>query len=75
MRFDASLLPDITLAVRLEPNNQAIMDYYIFPAIDLSSLSIRLAEQNSSGFDIYRFDSPLPLFGMAERLSILELAA
>jgi hypothetical protein len=69
------LLPDITLAVRLEPDNQTILDYYIFPSIDLSVISVRLLEQNASGFDIYRFNSPLPLFGMAERFFIGELAA
>jgi hypothetical protein len=75
IRFDTSLLPDISLIVRMAADNQSIQDYYIFPAIDLSALQLRLAEQNPSGIDIYRFDSLLPLFDMAQRLSIQEIAA
>ena len=75
IRFDTSLLPDISLVLRMAADNQSVLDYYIFPAIDLSALQFRLAEQNPSGLDIYRFDSPLPLLEMAERLSLEEIAA
>jgi DNA invertase Pin-like site-specific DNA recombinase len=75
IRFDASLCPDVTLAVRMDPENRCILDYYIFPSIDLSALQIRLGEQNASGLDIYRFDNPLPLFDMSQRLSLRELAS
>jgi hypothetical protein len=73
IRFDISLCPDITLAVRMTADNQSILDFYIFPSIDLSALKVRLSEQNASGLDIYRFDSPLPLFDMSQRLSLREI--
>jgi DNA invertase Pin-like site-specific DNA recombinase len=75
IRFDTSLIPDVCVAIRMGADNHSVLDYYIFPAIDLSALQIRLAEQNPSGLDTYRFESPLPLFEMAQRLSILELAS
>jgi hypothetical protein len=31
LRFDSSLRPDVTIAVRLEPDNQTVRDYYLFP--------------------------------------------
>jgi hypothetical protein len=75
IRFETSLLPDVCVAVRIATDNCSIQDYYIFPAIDLSALHLRLAEKNPSGLDIYRFDSLLPLFQMAQRQSIGELAS
>jgi DNA invertase Pin-like site-specific DNA recombinase len=75
IRFDMTLLPDITVAVRMADDNKSIHDYYIFPSIDLSALSIRLSEQNASGLDIYRFDNLRPLFDMSRRLSFKELAS
>ena len=75
IRFDMSLLPDISLIVRMAADNQSILDYYVFPTIDLSTLQLRLTEQNPSALDIYRFDNPFPLFAMAQRLSLQEIAA
>jgi hypothetical protein len=75
IRFDLTLLPDITIAVRMAADNQSILDYYIFPSIDLSALSIRLAEQNASTLDIYRFGDLQPLFQMSRRLSLQEWAS
>jgi len=33
--LDTSLRPDVTIAVRLEPDNQSVRDYYMFPGTDL----------------------------------------
>jgi hypothetical protein len=32
VRFDTSLLPDITVAVRLDHDNAAALDYYLLPS-------------------------------------------
>jgi len=32
LRFDESLRPDLTIAVRMNETNDAIKDYYLFPA-------------------------------------------
>ena len=34
VRFDTSLAPDITVAVRLDQPNQAPLDYYLLPRLD-----------------------------------------
>jgi hypothetical protein len=75
IRFDITLLPDIIVGARMAGDNESILDYYIFPSIDLSALSIRLSEQNASSLDIYRFDDLRPLFDLSRRLTLEELAS
>jgi len=47
IRFDTSLLPDITVAVRLDANNQAPLDYYLLPRLDFGHTRLSLADQNA----------------------------
>jgi len=47
VRFDTSLTPDITVAVRLDETNQAALDYYLLPRLDFGQPRIHLAEHNS----------------------------
>jgi hypothetical protein len=42
LRFDTGLAPDITIAVRMDPENMAPLDYYLLPRIDMSLPRIRL---------------------------------
>jgi hypothetical protein len=37
VRFDTSLAPDITVAVRLDETNQAPLDYYLLPRLDFGN--------------------------------------
>ncbi len=74
IRFDASLLPDITVAVRLDPKNQAALDYYLLPSLDFGFARINLGERNPIEFESYRFDSLDYLYGMAERTRIRRVA-
>ena len=74
VRFDTSLCPDITIAVRLDPTNQAPLDYYLLPRLDFVQPRISLAEQNSIEFESYRFDTLDYLYGMAERARIRRTA-
>ena len=67
VRFDTSLAPDITVAVRLDQTNQAALDYYLLPRLDFGQPRISLAERNPVEFESYRFDSLDYLYGMAER--------
>jgi hypothetical protein len=55
LRLETSLAPDITVVARLEPGNQAILDYYLLPSIDQLSERLRLAPQNGLLLDVYRF--------------------
>jgi DNA invertase Pin-like site-specific DNA recombinase len=67
VRFDASLAPDITVAVRLDQGNQSLLDYYLLPRLDFGQRRLNLADQNAIEFDSYRFDTLDYLYGMAER--------
>jgi DNA invertase Pin-like site-specific DNA recombinase len=74
VRFDASLNPDITVAVRLDHTNQAPLDYYLLPRIDCRQNSIRLADQNPAEFESFRFDTLNYFCRMAERTRIRRAA-
>ena len=74
IRFDTGLLPDITIAVRMDRMNREPLDYYLLPRIDMSVPHLRLAENNGVALDSYRFEALEPLFGMAGRVTLLEVA-
>ena len=74
VRFDASLCPDITVAVRLNEGNHAAQDYYLLPRLDFGRERLCLGDSNIFEFDSYRFDSLDYLYGMAERFRIRRAA-
>ncbi|TRZ65070.1 MAG: recombinase family protein [Rhodocyclaceae bacterium] len=74
VRFDTSLNPDITIAVRLDYSNQAALDYYLLPRLDFGQSRISLAEQNAVEFETYRFDTLDYLYGMGERTRLRRAA-
>jgi hypothetical protein len=74
VRFDTSLAPDITVAVRLDETNQAALDYYLLPRLDFGQPRIQLADHNGIEFECYRFDSLDYLYGMARRIRIRRAA-
>jgi DNA invertase Pin-like site-specific DNA recombinase len=74
VRFDTSLAPDITVAVRLDQPNQAPLDYYLLPRLDFGLPRISLADWNGIEFESYRFDTLDYLYGMAERTRIRRAA-
>jgi len=74
IRFDTSLVPDITVAVRLDHANRAPLDYYLLPRLDFGQPRISLAERNPAQFESYRFDTLDYFYGMAERLRLRRVA-
>jgi DNA invertase Pin-like site-specific DNA recombinase len=74
VRFDTSLAPDITVAVRLDQANQTALDYYLLPRLDFAQPRINLADRNPVEFESYRFDNLDYLYGMAERARIRRAA-
>ena len=70
LRFETSLRPDVTIAVRLDSNDQDIRDYYLFPGSDLFAKQLWLRPQNGFFIDLYRFDDLSFLMGVAERTRI-----
>jgi DNA invertase Pin-like site-specific DNA recombinase len=74
VRIDTGLNPDITVAVRLNYENQAALDYYLLPRLDFGLARISLAENNAFEFDSYRFDTLDYLYGMSERFRVRRAA-
>lgn len=74
VRFDTTLAPDITVAVRLNETNEAPLDYYLLPRLDFGVPRIQLAERNGIEFESYRFDTLDYLYGMARRYRIRRAA-
>jgi DNA invertase Pin-like site-specific DNA recombinase len=70
IRLDLGLSPDITVALRMDIENAAPIDYYLLPLVDLESERLRLSEYNSAHLDTYRFDNLDFFFGMAERATM-----
>jgi DNA invertase Pin-like site-specific DNA recombinase len=74
IRFDASLVPDLTVALRMDAENSNVLDYYLLPQLDLSFEKLLLAEDNPVNLDTYRFETLDFFFGMARRSRIPEAA-
>ncbi len=74
IRVDAGLHPDITVALRMAPDNRETLDYYLLPSLDVMFEKLSLAEDNPIGLDTYRFSSLDFFFGMAKRMRIPEAA-
>ena len=74
IRLDASLKPDITIAVRMDAANEKIHDYYLPPGIDMTWENLRLAEENGVYLDSYRFETLDYFYGLAERIKIKDAA-
>ena len=74
VRLDEGLKPDLTVAARMDPTNQAIHDYYLLPGIDMTWERLRVAEENGIYLDAYRFETLDYFVGMAERVALEEAA-
>lgn len=66
VRLDADLAPDLTIVVRMDSLNQAALDYYVLPSLDVRSARLRMKEDNGLFLDGYRFESLDYFFGMAQ---------
>ena len=75
IRLDTGFAPDLTVALRMNGANDAVLDYYLLPLPVLRTNRIRLAEENGMMLDAFRFETLDFFFTMAERARISELAA
>ena len=75
IRLDTGLAPDLTVALRMDDANKAVLDYYLLPFPILDTNRIRLAEANGLMLDAFRFETLEHFFAMAERAQISEIAA
>ena len=67
LRLDTALRPDITIAVRLAPDNEEPTDYYLLPHIDIKASRLRIAQRNGIFLDAYRFDTLHRFFQISAR--------
>ncbi|MEI7600185.1 MAG: recombinase family protein [Aestuariivirga sp.] len=74
IRLDTGLVPDITIAVRMDEMNEAPRDYYLLPSIDMTIARLRLSEQNGFSLDAYRFETLDFFYALAGRARIAEAA-
>lgn len=68
IRFEPTLLPDVTIAVRLAAGNSEVLDYYLFPRVDVLWDRLRLAPDNGVILDLYRFDNLAFFTSLARRV-------
>jgi DNA invertase Pin-like site-specific DNA recombinase len=75
IRFDSGLRPDLTIAVRMEDDNQTVRDYYLFPWLDLNRTpKLRLAPDNGILLDAFRYDSLDAFIELTRRTSLRKAA-
>jgi DNA invertase Pin-like site-specific DNA recombinase len=74
VRFDTGLRPDITVAIRLNHMNSAILDYYLLPRFEMDTERVALAESNGLALDAYRFETLDTLFELAARSQLMEVS-
>jgi len=74
IRLDVGLVPDMTIAVRMDEMNEAPLDYYVLPSIDMSLPRLRLGLQNGLSLDAYRLESLDFFYALTGRASLSEAA-
>ncbi|TCU75288.1 DNA invertase Pin-like site-specific DNA recombinase [Bradyrhizobium sp. R2.2-H] len=74
IRFDAGLRPDITVAIRMNQMNSAVLDYYLLPRFEMEAEQVALAEHNGLALDAYRFETLDMLFELAARSQLMEVS-
>lgn len=74
VKFDRTFVPDITILVRMDANNQQPADYYLLPIMDIAAPKLLLCETNGALLDTYQFDTLEYFTNMAKRRKI-EVAA
>lgn len=74
IRLDTALRPDITIAVRMDSENQHPHDYYILPRLDMRDAVLRLAEHNGLSLDAYRSDTLDAFYELAARSPLRRAA-
>ncbi|MDO3441813.1 recombinase family protein [Agrobacterium sp. V1] len=73
VRLDTALKPDLTVVVRMSPDNIQPYDYYLLPLLDMREAVLRLCEFNGLSIDSYRFETLQHFFQMTRRRSFAEV--
>jgi hypothetical protein len=70
VKLDTGLSPDLTIVVRMDSSNQAPLDYYVLPSLDVTEARLRIKEDNGLFLDAYRYESLEYFFGMARTVHV-----
>ncbi len=70
IRFDTSLNPDVVVAVRMDCENQAVQDYFVFPRTELPGPQALLGEHNGLALDSFRFETLDQFYEMAAHVPV-----
>ena len=70
IRIDEKIAPDITILVRMAPDNKNVTDYYLFPLMDITEPKLLLCETNGLYLDTYQFENLDYFTSMATRENI-----
>ena len=65
---------DITVAVRMNEENEAVRDYYLVPRTELVCAGTKLREDNGVFLDAYRSDGLERLYSLAARREVRKVA-
>ena len=74
LRLGVGQLPDLTIVVRMNQSNDAPLDYYILPTVDMRETKLNLAENNGLSLDAYRHLDLHSFFLMTARTPLKDVA-
>jgi DNA invertase Pin-like site-specific DNA recombinase len=74
-RINRAVSPDITILVRMNPENASPLDFYLLPIMDIEAPRLLLCEENGAYLDTYQFTDLDYFATLARRRPIFEVAA
>lgn len=74
VRLDTGLKPDITVAVRMNADNDAPLDYFLLPGVELEMPRVAIGNRNAVELESFRFDDLNFFFRMSERYKLRRVA-
>ncbi len=74
IRLEQSQVLDLTIAARMNQDNEQILDYYLLPTGDELSAKLSLALENPLVLDVYRFENLNLLYRLSRRTWVGEAA-
>lgn len=73
IRLEPVLRPDFSVAVRMQPDNATVRDFYVLPSMDIRSARLRLSESNGFYLDAYRHETLGSFFEVMQRSIIPDV--
>ena len=70
LRLEHLADPDITIAIRMNHQNESVLDYYILPKMDIAGDRLRLSAHNGLKIDAYRHNNLSFFYSLVKRVNI-----